>query len=194
MILSIEQTGKQACIRDLWVLWKLIVTMPGFSAAGEAGTRCVGLACPLAAAVLGRNCSSPFAEPPPAGPKNHLSQSLSSYLPRDPVAAARPAPVAMETACTQCPPSPFPCPKPRARRPTQLPPRREPAQLGWLGAHEQRGPRDAGREESAILPPAPWGGEASRLFPDSRLLTSWSGSWSCVVGTPACSLGSGSRF
>lgn len=40
-----------------------------------------------------------------------ISPNLSSWLPRDPTAAARPAPIAMETACTQLPPSPLPCPK-----------------------------------------------------------------------------------
>ena len=40
-----------------------------------------------------------------------VAQTPFSWLPRDPKAAARPAPIAMETACTQFPPSPPPCPK-----------------------------------------------------------------------------------
>lgn len=151
----------------LGTLRKLLATVCGF---GQA--RCVGLACPLAAAVRvvwprGGSCprsgsQRPGGEVPNPAHRSPTSQKLrtvspilSSRLPRDPTATACPAPIAMETACTQLPPSLLPCPKcgrqagPAAGRP---------------GAHEQRGPRDSGRGESEILRPAPRGGESSRAL------------------------------
>lgn len=98
MILPIVQTGKQAP-RGLWVLCEQISTVAEFRAAGEAGELC------------GAGVPSRGSRAPPEPPKPHLraahgpdcygatspelrtlSQSVSSWLPRAPRAAVRPAP------------------------------------------------------------------------------------------------------
>lgn len=136
------------CRRGNWIvsktavgLWKLMGTAQGLR--GEMA-RCVGSACPLAAAVLAvlprdQSCprfhlqrsgqGSPFLEPPavppaaapsPMSSEQCLAYSLLSWLPRDSMAAARPAPIAMETAGTQFPPSPSSEPGPAGQASAHL--------------------------------------------------------------------------
>ena len=150
---SLESPGGQRwvsplCRRGNWIvsktavgLWKLMGTAQGLR--GEMA-RCVGSACPLAAAVravLPRDQScprfhlqrsgqgSPFLEPPavppaaapsPMSSEQCLAYSLLSWLPRDSMAAARPAPIAMETAGTQFPPSPSSEPGPAGQASAHL--------------------------------------------------------------------------
>lgn len=115
--------------RGLWAL----SAVPGFGAATEADAVCgAGVPSsgrrapprPAARAAQGPTARSPGRQVPcwshprsslllshfPRA-ENSLSRTPFSWLPRDPKAAARPAPIAMETACTQFPPSHPPCPR-----------------------------------------------------------------------------------
>lgn len=193
MILPNMQTGKQAP-RGLWVLCKQIGTVPGFSAAGEAGELC-------GAGVPSRGGPAPPEPPKPFLRAAHspdccgatspalrtLSQSVSSWLPRDPRAAVRPAPIAMGTASTQFFPSPC---KYRARSPTS-------AHLGGSGP----GPAGCGPMNSWA--PGTLAVGRVKFFSRHRgevrpVGSARSGSWLREVGSSECSLGfrcrMGSRF
>lgn len=193
MILPIAQTGKQAP-RGVWVLCKQISTVAGFSAAGEAGELC-------GAGVPSRGSRAPSEPPKPLLRAAHspdrcgatslelrtLSQSVSSWLPRDPRADVRPAPIAMETASTQF--SPSPCKYP-ARSPTS-------AHLGGSG------PGLAGCGPMNSWAPGTLAVGRVKFFSRHRgevrpVGSAQSGSWLREVGSSECSLGfrcrMGSRF